>query len=246
MIKFCRTIDFSLTVRPCFNKLSGKSGCCRVGIKLHETRQKIIEHLKEKEYATVEELAGVVGLTPMAVRYHLNVLQSENLIHAADVRRPSAGRGRPQQIYQLTDAADELFPVDYFGLTGYLLDELTTRLGKKGIQELFTHIADRLAHEAPPPRKNQTTAERLNELVAFLSSKGFVVDWEAADGGFLINAYSCPYRQLARDHEYVCLLDNRVISAMLNTTPHRVACLSTGDGHCTYKISAPVELMVPA
>lgn len=213
---------------------------------MHETRQKIIEHLKEKEYATVEELAGVVNLTPMAVRYHLNVLQSENLIHAADVRRPSAGRGRPQQVYQLTDAADELFPVDYFGLTGYLLDEITTRLGKKGVHDLFANIAERLAHEAPPPKAHQTTAERLNELMAFLSGKGFVVDWEAADGAYLIHAYSCPYRQLARNHEYVCLLDNHVISSMFNTTPRRVACLSAGDTHCTYKISTPIELMTPA
>ncbi len=30
--------------------------------------------------------------------------------------------GRPQQVYKLTDAADEFFPEDYHGLTNYLLE----------------------------------------------------------------------------------------------------------------------------
>jgi len=217
-----------------------------VGSRLHETRQKIIAYLKEKDKATVDELAAIVGLTPMAVRYHLNVLQSENLIFASDVRRPSAGRGRPQQVYQLTEAADDLFPVDYYSLTGYLLDELNVRLGGEGIAELFYRIADRLAQEAPPTKANQPVEERLGELVAFLGDKGFVADWEKNnDGDYLIHAYSCPYRQLAKDHGQVCQLDKRVIAAMLNADPVRTACLSEGDSHCTYRVSIPIELVVP-
>ena len=61
---------------------------------MHETRQRIIDFLKEKKQATVEELAAAIELTPMAVRYHLNVLQANNLIVAFAVRR-QAGPGRP-------------------------------------------------------------------------------------------------------------------------------------------------------
>ena len=117
-------------------------------MELHQTRQKIIEYLKEKDQATVDELADVVSLTPMAVRYHLNVLQKDNLITTPAVRRPK-GRGRPQQVYTLTDAADELFPVDYFGLTDYLLDELSLQMGQDGVRQIFCRIAERLACEAP-------------------------------------------------------------------------------------------------
>lgn len=145
---------------------------------LHETRQRIIDYLKEKGEATVDELAGRVGLTPMAVRYHLNVLQGDNLITAPAVQQPK-GRGRPRQVYRLTEAADDLFPVDYCGLTGYLLDELTVRLGCEGIQDLLSSIALRLAKEAPPVKRNQTIEERLDEVIVFLEQKGFVVDWEA-------------------------------------------------------------------
>lgn len=210
---------------------------------MHETRQKIIEHLNEKDKATVDELANVVGLTPMAVRYHLNVLQSENLIDASDVRRP-AGRGRPQQIYRLTEAADALFPVDYYSLTDYLLDELSARMGPEGITDIFNSIAKRLMYEAPTLREDQPIAQRLDQVVAFLSAKGFVVDWESQDNQYMIHAYSCPYRQLAKEHRQVCLLDKQIISAMLNTDPTRVACLTSGDSHCTYRIPESIELVL--
>jgi hypothetical protein len=41
----------------------------------------------------------------------------------------------------------------------------------------------------------------------------------------MIHAYSCPYRQVAKDHAEVCLLDKQIISSMLATTPTRIACL---------------------
>jgi len=210
---------------------------------MQATRQQIIEFLKEKGQATVEELAATVNLTPMAVRHHLNVLQAENLITSSAIRRQN-GPGRPSQIYQLTAAADGLFPVDYYGLTNYLLVELTHLLGQDGVTQIFSNIAHRLASQAPPPRENQTFEERLDEVIAFLAEKGFVVDWEAKDNNYMIHAYSCPYRQVAKDHAEVCLLDKQIISSMLNTTPTRIACLTTDDDYCTYRISKPIELIL--
>jgi predicted ArsR family transcriptional regulator len=210
---------------------------------MQATRQQIIEFLKEKGQATVEELAVTVNLTPMAVRHHLNVLQAENLISSSAIRRQT-GPGRPSQVYQLTKAADELFPEDYYGLTDYLLVELGQQLGQAGLRQIFSNIAQRLANEAPPPRANQTFEERLDEVITFLSAKGFVVDWEAGENNYMIHAYSCPYRQVAKDHAEVCLLDKQIISSMLATTPTRIACLSTHDNHCTYRISKPIELIL--
>jgi predicted ArsR family transcriptional regulator len=209
---------------------------------LHETRQRIVDYLKEKGEASVDELANTVGLTPMAVRYHLNVLQGDNLISAPAVQR-AEGRGRPRQMYRLTEAADELFPVGYYELTDCLLEELRIRLGCEGVNELFNSIASRLAQEAPPVKENQTLEDRLDEVIAFLEKKGFVADWEAQEESYLIHAYSCPYRQLAKQHEQICLLDKHIIGTMLNSTPDRIACLATGNHHCTYEVSKSIQLI---
>jgi predicted ArsR family transcriptional regulator len=210
---------------------------------VQETRQRIIEYLREKKQGTVDELAAMANLTPMTVRYHLNVLQSDNLVTAPVVRRLT-GRGRPQQIYELTEAADDLFPVDYYSLTDYLLDELSLRLGQEGITEIFHSIADRLTGEIPPVKKNETSQERLDQVITFLQERGFVVDWVAQDDHYLIHSYSCPYRQVAKAYKQVCLLDQQVIGSMLNTTPTRVACITTDDDHCIYRVSEPFKLAV--
>ena len=209
---------------------------------LHETRQRIVDYLKEKGEACVDELASCVGLTPMAVRYHLNVLQGDSLITAPAVQR-AEGRGRPRQMYRLTEAADDLFPVGYYQLTDYLLDELRTRLGCEGVNDLFSSIALRLAQEAPPVKENQTIEDRLDEVIAFLEKKGFVADWEVQEESYMIHAYSCPYRQLARQHQQICLLDKHIIGTMLNATPERIACLASGNHHCTYQVYKPIELV---
>jgi len=215
---------------------------------MHPTRQRIIEFLKEKEEATVEELATEVDMTPMAVRYHLNVLQADNLITAPTVRHQT-GPGRPQQVYHLTEAADELFPEDYYSLTNYLLDALNTQLGKKEVAEIFSDIARRLAAEAPAPQKGQTFEDRLDDVVVFLTKKGFVVDWELDGDEYKINAHSCPYRQVVKDHRMICSLDQYVISTMLEAAPVRVTCFAHGDEHCTYEVAQqtapqPIELML--
>lgn len=210
---------------------------------MHPTRKRIIELLKEREQATVDELAAAVNMTPMAVRYHLNVLQADNLITAPSVRYQS-GPGRPQQVYRLTEAADPLFPEDYYSLTSYLLDELDAQLDSKNITDLFDKIAQRLVNEAPLPKPGQTFAQRLNETVAFLSQKGFIVDLESEGDTYKIHTHSCPYRQVVRDHREVCSLDKQVIGAMLGVVPNRLACFAAGDEHCTYQVSAPVELVL--
>jgi predicted ArsR family transcriptional regulator len=210
---------------------------------MHPTRRRIIELLKEKEEATVDDLAAEVNMTPMAVRYHLNVLQANNLI-ASPAVRPQSGPGRPQQVYRLTEAADELFPEDYHGLTNYLLDELDIQLEKKQLAKIFSNIADRLANEAPPPKEGQTFEERLDDVTVFLSRKGFVIDWEANGEFYEIHTHSCPYRHVVRGHREICSLDRQVISTMLKVTPTRMACFAAGDDHCTYQVSKPVEVVM--
>ncbi len=211
---------------------------------MQPTRQKIVELLKERGRATVEELADAVGLTQMAVRHHLNVLQAENLVAASSVRRKSHP-GRPQQLYVLTEAANELFPEEYYHLADYLLDEVKASLGKAGLDELLRRIASRMAAEAPPMRSGQRLEEHLDRAVQFLGQKGFTARWEVAgDKTIFIRMLTCPYRQVAREHNEVCHLDMQIIKEMLNVDPVQLTCMANGDEYCTYRISQSVELVM--
>ncbi|NTU63973.1 MAG: ArsR family transcriptional regulator, partial [Chloroflexi bacterium] len=62
---------------------------------MQATRQRILEILKERGAATVEELGSDLDLTPVTIRHHLDILRNEGLIQAPKVKRRDAP-GRPQ------------------------------------------------------------------------------------------------------------------------------------------------------
>jgi predicted ArsR family transcriptional regulator len=208
---------------------------------MQSTRQIIVELLKERGQASVEELADAVGLTQMAVRHHLNILYGENLVIISSVRRKRQP-GRPQQLYSLTESANGLFPEDYYQLAGYLLDEAKATLGTDGLDELMSRVADRMAAEAPRLSPARSPEERMSQLVRFLRDKGFTARWDKEDDDYVIRVLACPYRQVARAHSQVCRLDRQIIEDMLGTESVQVTCIASGDEHCTYHISQPVVL----
>ncbi len=208
---------------------------------MQPTREKIVELLKERGHATVEELADEVGLTQMAVRHHLNVLQGKDLVEISSVRRKGQP-GRPQQLYTLTESANALFPEDYYHLADYLLDEVKATLGTEGLDELLGRIANRMTAEAPSIDPDQTPEARLSQLTQILGDKGFNARWGTEGDDYVIRVLTCPYRQVTREHSEVCRLDMQMIKDTLNVDPVQVTCIANGDEHCTYRISQRVEL----
>ncbi len=209
---------------------------------MNPTRQTIIELLKERGQATVEELAEAVGLTQMAIRHHLNVLYGENLVVTSSVRRKKQP-GRPQQLYGLTETASKLFPEDYYHLAGYLLDEVKNTLGTDGLEEVLSRIADKMAAEAPLPSASQSPEERLDQLAQFLREKSFAARWAKEGDDYVIRLLTCPYRRVARKHNQVCRLDMQIIKEMLYADPVLTNCITNGDEYCTYRVTQPLELV---
>jgi predicted ArsR family transcriptional regulator len=200
---------------------------------MQATRQQIVGLLREQGEITVEELAAAIGLTQMAIRHHLNVLQSENLVVATRVRRQQSP-GRPQQLYSLTEAADNLFPEDYYSLSRYLLEELQQSMGYQGTVSFMQQVAGRLALEAPAAKAGQGFDERLEQVAAFLTRNGFVSRWEKLDESYALHALTCPYRQMARTHREICELDKALIGQLLGVELRRTSCIVEGGDCCTY------------
>ena len=204
------------------------------------TRQRIVDYLRKHNQATVEDLTRVVGLTHMAVRHHLNVLQGEGLVEISTTRRVKKP-GRPVQVYVLTNRAEKLYPQDYFQLSDLLLAEMANRIGPEGVAQVFNSIAEHLLKLAPPPRAGQSFEARLDEVVHFLRQKGFAAKWTVENGQYAIHHVACPYRQLAARHREVCLLDEIVIGSMLQVTPRRTCCIAANDAQCTYCLGVVVQ-----
>ncbi len=198
-----------------------------------ETRKKILEFLRYHGQATVEILAEEVALTSMAVRHHLNILQADNLIEVAHARRDNRP-GRPVQIYSLTDQARCACPQEYFQLTDILLVEMMDRIGGEEMATIFQNMANRIVANSPSPQDEQSFEDRLDQVIAFLRQRGFIVEWGQQEGQYIIRHLACPYRQLAKQHHQVCLLDEKIIESMLPVKPVRLACIANDDQECVY------------
>lgn len=97
-----------------------------------DARQDILNILRERGQADINELSTALGLSPVTVHYHINVLQRDGLLEKVKALRQ--GVGRPKNVFALRDAAFEKFPQSYHRLSDRLLEMLKSRLTEADIQ----------------------------------------------------------------------------------------------------------------
>ncbi|GAB4570263.1 MAG: transcriptional regulator [Anaerolineae bacterium] len=205
---------------------------------MQQTRQHILDILKEREEATVDEIVEALqsrigDITAVTVRHHLEILRGDGLVAAPSVRRRTTP-GRPQHIYTLTEKALDLFPNNYRNLAQELLLRLKEQLPVREINVILEGVADQLADAAPV--SNAPLPIRLNQVVAYLSEQGYHAHWETTDRGYILHTGNCPYHQLASEHLELCNMDMRMIARLLGAVPRRVGHMAEGDTSCAYFI----------
>lgn len=198
-------------------------------------RRRIVEILKENGSATVAELADQLGIAQVSVRHHLDILVGEDLVEATGVRRHD-GAGRPSQVYRLTPQAAQLFPQRHGAIAEGLLEQVKAALPAEQVRTFFLHMAHKTADEAPAALPDQTIEERLDEVAAFLTERGYNARWEVKDGRYELLTCNCPYVGMADRHHELCLMDQELMNALLpGAARYRTRALH-GATHCTYII----------
>ncbi|MER3469131.1 MAG: hypothetical protein C4314_04050 [Thermoflexus sp.] len=201
---------------------------------MSRTRQQILQRLKERGRMTAAQLAEELGLTPVTVHYHLNVLQRQGLVDAHLERR---GVGRPRLGFFLREEALSQFPQGYHRLAARLLSELKARLPEEEIHRLFIAMAQEIAIEhGERVRARPTLEEKLEALVALLGEEGFLARWEQMGNELRLHQYNCPYNYVVHHHPEVCDLDRTLIALTLEADVERSSCILSGDLCCTFII----------
>src|SRR3954449_2256818 len=143
------------------------------------TRRAILMALKKRGEARAEELAALLEITPSAIRQQLGGLIGDGLITYREVR---SGPGRPKHVYQLTPAADSLFPKTYSELTNELLDYIGA--AQPGmVDELFEQRRRRRVECAAERLAGKTFDERVEEMAAILDDDGYLAEARRGDDG---------------------------------------------------------------
>ncbi|MGD1996229.1 MAG: ArsR family transcriptional regulator [Anaerolineae bacterium] len=204
---------------------------------MQKTRERIVHILKVRGQSTVDELSQELGLTPVTVRHHLEILRCDGLVAPPQpLHRP--GPGRPRHLYHLAEEASALFPKSYDVLAGEVLRELEENLSPPEFQRAIERVAQRIADQAEIPGDADFSV-RLEVTVKFLSERGYLASLrEDGKGRLLLHIANCPYERIARDRAEPCDMDAHALSLLLGCEPDRVERISAGDDHCTYVLSA--------
>jgi len=206
------------------------------------TRQKVLRTLLKNHRCTINELAEVVEINPISVRHHISRLQADGLVTSEEERH---GVGRPRQVYFLTEAGLEQFPTRYLRLTIRLLKQLKDNLPPKMVDQLFSQMATDLVEEYTNTAKMQglTIEQRLELVHDLLSEEGFDLEWEKKDDQYFIREVNCPYLHVGQNHPEVCVIDQTLISTVLDLPTEKVKCILDGDNQCTYVVPDRTNLI---
>jgi predicted ArsR family transcriptional regulator len=218
-----------------------------MGVAMQRTRRQILNILKHRGKATVDELAGEIKLSSVTVRAHLAILEREGLVGFEEVR---GAVGRPFYAYSLTEKAEELFPNSYSLLANYLLDGIADEGGSEAVSRRFRDTAERIAADRAARLEGKSLPERVEAAAQTLDDLGSMASWQEEDGRFYVHQYNCPYIQVARRWDCACDLDLGLVAKMVESAEvERVGRLVEGNSCCTYVITprggaAPVVVEV--
>lgn len=207
---------------------------------MQETRQIILEILRERGEATVDEIVAELrarrgAITPVTVRHHLTRMQEENLLAAPQLRHRGAP-GRPQHVYTLAEAAKEHFPNNYRSLAIHLIDQLSTHLPSRQVNVILEGVAQGLAEDAHIP--DGPLHQRLDMVVDYLNQHGYQARWEKHPEGFLLETTNCPYHHISETNQSLCEMDMRLVATLLGVVPRLWTRMSQGGHSCAYLIPA--------
>lgn len=184
---------------------------------------------------TVEELAAALGVTDNAVRSHLSSLERDGLVRQSGVRR---SQGKPAFVYDVTPAAERLFPKAYGPVLGYVLDVLGERMSADALEALLREVGSRLAAESGAV-SHRAMPERIQRAASVLEELGGIVDIEedsAPRGKVRLRGYSCPLASAAARHPEVCGLIESFLADVVGA-PVKECCEREGRPRCCFEIT---------
>ena len=199
------------------------------------TRQRVASSILEHGPSTAAELAERLGLTPAAIRRHLDVLLAAGHLVARERRvYGTRGRGRPAKVFVLTDAGRSVFYTAYDGLAIEALEFLASTSGEDAVTR-FAEV--RMAQSEKRYQERMATAgpdrTPAQALAAALSEDGYVASTLPSAIGEQLCQHHCPVAHVAERFPQICEVETAAFSRLLGVHVQRLATIAHGDGVCT-------------
>src|SRR5215469_12638608 len=209
------------------------------------TRATIARLILENGPVTAAALSTRLGLTPAAVRRHLDNLLAGGLIETRSARRPaSRGRGRPAKLFAITDGGRSAFEHAYDDLATSALRFLAEVAGPGGVAEFARRQVAELERRYRQVMETAAPEDKVKALAEALSADGYTASATSAPtrdvgGGEQLCQHHCPVAHVAAEFPQLCEAETEAFARLLGTPVQLLATIAHGDGICTTHVTAP-------
>ena len=210
------------------------------------TRDRVAQLLFASGAATAAELGAQLGLSPAAIRKHLDAMLADELVEVRETRpHGPRGRGRPAKAFVLTAAAREGFPHFYDGIATAALRWIAEHGGPEAVSAFATAQVSALEERcrAALLEAGDEPIARAEALAEALSAEGYAANATTIASGGQLCQHHCPVAHVAAEFPQLCDAETAVISRLIGTHVQRLATIAHGDGVCTTHIPTPPRVI---
>lgn len=214
------------------------------------TRDRVARTILENGPTTAAALAESLGLTPAAVRRHLDALLGDGLIEEREPRATATrGRGRPARLFAVTDAGRDSFDQAYDDLAASALRFVAEQGGREAVVAFARQRVADLEARYRPSVENAPAGQRTQALAEALSGDGYAATTRVPEAGRKqgeqLCQHHCPVAHVAEKFPELCEAETEVFARLLGTHVQRLATIAHGDGVCTTYVPTTQDLPSP-
>jgi predicted ArsR family transcriptional regulator len=219
-----------------------------------ESKKKLLYYLKVMQQAGLEELAGVMKISRMAVHKHLNVLQKRGMVESIETR---GHVGRPRMVYQLTSQSKTVFPKSYSAIATHALDFIERKMGKEAVEKVLRERQSELFDQYYKRLSNLDFDKRVKELAKIRDEEGYMaeakkmtskssssnnsVNASEQTGKHVLLEYNCPIIHIAEKHWEACSVETELFEKLLDAKIETIHRAAKGDLICKFLIKERKE-----
>ncbi len=220
------------------------------------TRGQVARLILELGPCTAATLGGRLGLTPAAIRRHLDNLIAEGMIETRTARTyGNRGRGRPAKVFVVTDAGRSAFEHAYDDLATSALRFIERTYGTDAVAEFARQQVSELERRYATvlEKSGITLTARVQALADALSADGYAaaagpapaITGTKAANGEQICQHHCPVAHVAAEFPQLCEAETEAFARLLGTPVRRLATIAHGDGICTTHVTCTSRVTTP-
>jgi predicted ArsR family transcriptional regulator len=200
-----------------------------------ELKRALLLALKRGGPAAIAALAKPLRVTGEAVRQTLASLESDGWVRRKKAARSKAP-GRPLALYELTAAAEELFPKAYDALAVELIDAVADQVGPKTLEKILAALVETRVKRLEPDLRGLSLEKRLERLKELYFSKDPFMSVERRGRELRLVERNCPFFSVASRRPALCSVSVNAMSRLLGRRVAREERFQSGHGRCAFVV----------